>query len=575
MQIPSYTALLARELSLPATRVAALSPDQEVGICAILEEMLAHFGIPAGYTQAVTLDEVGDPDPVELPPEPVAAPWETPNTDVPTDTVGTEAPSLPEAPGEPKKGVLDGGAGTGKTTLLLTLLRRVAWMKNIPIHVIAPTGKAASRVREVLRQDPDLTGIANNVCTLHAYLYGAPKEEACCPECKHWSINLAELPKQGERECPKCGGLVPLFTPLEMRLTWIPGQGKVDGTGGRKLLVVEEAGMLTKKVVADLCGATSARAYILFVGDQGQVEPIVEGETFGGERDPYPWGVDFEHPTARLTQVHRLAAGNPVIAWATAVREGYVFKPMHHSTRPLPKGDPRLVFHDYCPLRKAVDWLVGHRRAGRSATLICYTNKMRRQVNALVRAELGLSGILAPDDLLVSRSNGPRFMNGETFTISTVEETRAQTFRGIDNRGRPKHPEDMPVFSVTLPGTESKAIILPRAIGETLAIFRDAARDIVTTHAALESHPQYQQDPGGVLRQYGAVDASSLLHVDYGQCITAHMAQGSQWDHVGIIWEGACWGMWRNAQASAIRWLYTAGTRSAVSLTGFALEKQA
>jgi exodeoxyribonuclease-5 len=47
----------------------------------------------------------------------------------------------------------------------------------------------------------------------------------------------------------------------------------------------------------------------------------------------------------------------------------------------------------------------------------------------------------------------------------------------------------------------------------------------------------------------------------YGYAITCHKSQGSQWDHVTVFNEGACF------REDAKRWAYTAITRAARKLT--------
>ena len=50
--------------------------------------------------------------------------------------------------------------------------------------------------------------------------------------------------------------------------------------------------------------------------------------------------------------------------------------------------------------------------------------------------------------------------------------------------------------------------------------------------------------------------------MDFGECLTIHKSQGSQWDHVGIVWHRALWGAYYKDKGNWKRLLYTALTRS-------------
>ena len=67
--------------------------------------------------------------------------------------------------------VLAGAAGTGKTTVIRALVKAIRKVHGagIPVTALAPTGKAADRIREVLEQDAALAG-AVQTSTIHSFL---------------------------------------------------------------------------------------------------------------------------------------------------------------------------------------------------------------------------------------------------------------------------------------------------------------------------------------------------------------------------------------------------------------------
>lgn len=122
---------------------------------------------------------------------------------------------------------LGGYAGTGKTTLINTLLKDQLW----GTRVLAPTGKAC----QVLNRK----GV--DAKTIHSFLYFPPEED----------------PKTEE-------------------LTWT-----ARGVKGSEFLIVDESSMIAMPVYQELV-ATGFR--ILFVGDHGQLPPV--GDDPGIMRNP-------------------------------------------------------------------------------------------------------------------------------------------------------------------------------------------------------------------------------------------------------------------------------------------------
>jgi hypothetical protein len=74
-------------------------------------------------------------------------------------------------------------------------------------------------------------------------------------------------------------------------------------------------------------------------------------------------------------------------------------------------------------------------------------------------------------------------------------------------------------------------------------------------------------------RVYGAVDPARVCTFDFGEALTCHAMQGSQAEHVGVVFDGPFWGAWKNDRVGALRWSYTALTRSAGHLALFSVRR--
>lgn len=156
----------------------------------------------------------------------------------------------------PQELSLGGYAGTGKTTVLTSVINHVADDLDLHFKVLCPTGKAA----HVLRKK----GI-KRAATIHSHLYRVFTD------------------KQGR----------PHFTlkdPDEIH---------------RDLIIVDEASMVNRRLYDDLIRSSDK---ILWVGDHGQLEPI----------GVHPHIMD--NPDIKLEKIHRQVMNNPLIELATKLR---------------------------------------------------------------------------------------------------------------------------------------------------------------------------------------------------------------------------------------------------------------
>lgn len=168
--------------------------------------------------------------------------------------------------------VLTGFAGTGKTTIIRLIRQACASVKR-PVVIMAPTGRAALRVREAT-QAP--------ACTIHKWLY-QPHQDPATGDVVFGPKNLTDF--DGDQQA---------------------------------LLLIDEASMVGKKIWSDLLRVVKAhRMKVLLVGDTFQLEPV---EKSGDDEAVFcPLGLEVKY-RAHLSEVVRQALDSPVLRAATKIR---------------------------------------------------------------------------------------------------------------------------------------------------------------------------------------------------------------------------------------------------------------
>jgi exodeoxyribonuclease-5 len=344
---------------------------------------------------------------------------------------------------------LFGYAGTGKTTLA----RKIADDAGGEVLFAAFTGKAA----QVMRNKG-----CRNARTIHSLIYRP----------------------RGEKPEKETGELQPAFA-----------LNRTSEVRKAKLVIIDECSMVDEKLGRDLL---SFGTPILVLGDPGQLPPVKSGEGGGGyftEREP----------DVMLTEIHRQARENPIVALAQTVREGG--KPAYGRY-----GNSRVIGRDDI---EAEDVLAANQ-------VLVGMNRTRSLYNRRIRALKGFDGALpASGDKLVCLRNSSEkgLLNGGLWRVSSVG-TRAGPAINMLVRSEDEGPL----------GASAKIRVLK---------------------AMFEEGPE-------------AVTFDRRKHsdeFDYGYALTVHKAQGSQWDKLVLFDESFAFRETRD------RWLYTAITRAAEAIT--------
>lgn len=344
---------------------------------------------------------------------------------------------------------LFGYAGTGKTTLARSIAEEV----DGEVLFAAFTGKAA----QVMRNKG-----CSNARTIHSLIYRP----------------------RGEKAEKETGELQPAFA-----------LNRTSEVRKAKLVVIDECSMVDEKLGRDLL---SFGTPVLVLGDPGQLPPVKAGEGGGGyftEREP----------DVMLTEIHRQARENPIIALAQTVREGG--RPDYGRY-----GESRVIGRDDID----ADQVLG------ADQVLVGMNRTRQNYNRRIRALKGFDGALpASGDKLVCLRNSSEkgLLNGGLWRVSSVG-TRAGPAINMLVKSEDEGPN----------GASAKIRVLK---------------------AMFEEGPE-------------AVSFDRRKHsdeFDYGYALTVHKAQGSQWDKLVLFDESFAFRDTRD------RWLYTAITRAAETIT--------
>lgn len=377
-------------------------------------------------------------------------------------------------------GVVTGFAGTGKTTLI-KILAEVN--QEAPI-VLAPTGKAALRVREAT----DL-----EASTIHRWLY-----------------KPVTNPKTGDVDYQ-------LRSPQELPL--------------EKLIVIDEGSMVGSRIWADLMQVAPAiDATVLVLGDTFQLPPVAPRgeEPFSVLTLPTPHRV-------HMTDIVRQALDNPIIRASMMIRE-------------------RKSWDDVAGLLNVVegDEFENAQRIheGGGATIV-YTNDFRHQINARLRARLGLAeGTLEQNEpLLVLKNNyGLDVYNGEIVKFEgwTVDPTSSVYAR--DTGGATPKVKEMALGVGVVEGVP--VMLSPTQVSGAADAIKPYFIEIAArTHWSNSLRARANWAPDAKTPPY--------IHANYGYALTCHKAQGSEWDEILVLVESKV-----RPDDQGRRWLYTAVTRA-------------
>ena len=353
---------------------------------------------------------------------------------------------------------LFGYAGTGKTTLALAIAKQVRKMVK--------DGAGGEFEDESLR---------------HAVLFGAFTGKAALVLQSKGCRGASTIHSLIYRLDEESGGQ-PVFVLAE--------DSKLKEA---KLLIVDEVSMVGAELAHDLL---SFGVKVLALGDPAQLPPVQDAGFFTNAK-----------PDVMLTEVHRQAAGNPIIRLSMDVREG-----------------KRLWGGDYGAC-KIVPW---------------------------ERGALDPSMILGADQILVGKNDTRHSFNYRVRELKKLKEPTPYVGERLVclRNNRTKHTFNGGLWRVAKRGKFNPAVAHLTVEPEDAGEFARAVK--------IKVHPFFFD---GRERELQWEEIKELDQFTYGYALTVHKAQGSQWPNVILFDQSSVF------REDARRHLYTGITRASERLT--------
>lgn len=443
---------------------------------------------------------------------------------------------------EDKVFILRGYAGTGKTTLVKTLIAELN-KREIKCNLLASTGRAAKILSNI-------TG--SLATTVHGKIYTF----------KDFNQDLEEtVTKQQATGVDSTGQLY-----LTFELHRLPN----DGTRTHHFYVIDESSMVSdiadKNITQALFGSGrllkdlldfDPRGKFIFVGDHGQLPPVVRSS-----RSAFSPALSVEYfsqtfklnaQMVELAQIMRQHKGNDIIESSKKVRALTQNVPQEKWGKLPLRGYKNIkIYNDSISLIKLYIKLIQGSNYN-NATLISYYNKRTTELTELIRPALGMGKALQKDDLLlITQNNMPTgLMNGDMVLVTQVDPIvmrRAKlTFRKVEVMELFTH-KTYSYFMVEEP-LYSNETNLNQVQQQGLFIdFYLRMKEQGVKQNTPEFKDMMMTDP-----------YLNALRAVFGYAITCHKAQGGEWDHVFLDIPR---NLTLNAPQSAYQWVYTAMTRA-------------
>ena len=440
--------------------------------------------------------------------------------------------------------ILRGYAGTGKTTLLKSLLEHLKDShEQRPYMLFAPTGRAA----KVLQ---DKTGMG---ATIHKGIFAKATEHINYAEDENFDLSV-DTANQDTK----------LIFKLVTRLR-----------NSRPIVIVDEASMISAKtnkedrfqfgsdnLIEDLIefSGLDNGGQIIFIGDDAQLPPVTDSFSAALSEEFFR-SKGLSVRTAKLTYVMRQGTGSIILKNAMAIRDNIFKDRKDRFGATMKRADEEFsdITPDVAIIKCASEW--------KNTIMVTHANASAAKFNSAIR-KIRFPEHAEPvpgDRLLVVRNaydvhtediaDGINMFNGEFCDLLEVceEETKIAfvgenqvelRFRDVKIRHESGIILSIKIISNLLDSPSPNLSEL-----ESKALFSE----FVSRHQHLR-RKEYRDQFLAALHRDPYFNA---IQVKYGYAITCHKAQGGEWNNVIVDFTGRS-----GLDTESLRWAYTAITRA-------------
>lgn len=431
--------------------------------------------------------------------------------------------------------ILKGYAGTGKTTIISGLIKRLS-EAEIPFALLASTGRAAKILS-------DKSQTSANTIHSHIYLFKELSQDL---------ETLSEL--QHNFEIDDNGQITLLFD-----LNPINSEKE-------KIYIVDEASMVSDVIdnntsfakfgTGNLLGDIlkyDTKGKFIFVGDPCQLPPINQVNSPALSASHILSKYKFQTSEFEMTDIIRQSDTNGIIEASFKLRNLFHSNPaVKFASLPL-KGHSNIIIENshVSMVNKYIDKIKSE--GFKHSTLICQTNKHCSDLNKIIRSSIfyNRERICEGDLLMVTQNNYlSNLVNGDQIIVSKI--------------GTNEFRCGLSFLQVEVEEISSKSKF-------NLLLIEDI---LYSTNTNLNSkqHKDLMIDYFKRMRANGINQKNPIfkenmlkdpylnaLKTVYGYALTCHKAQGGEWDEVFLYLDNKIHGI---KKPGIYQWIYTAITRA-------------
>lgn len=463
--------------------------------------------------------------------------------------------------------ILKGYAGTGKTTLIKTIIPNIKEIGK-DVFLMAPTGRAAKVLRDKAEYEAN---------TIHHCIYQFDKMQVVRYDEKG-NLIVTEQIKSNQNFRSKGLDDIQFWFSLKTK--------NIDTNPSDNVYIVDESSMISSRtaknetihfgtdiLIEDLLtfAQTNLGGKIIFVGDPAQLPPVGDNRSAALDEEYFRIkGMSVVSFT--LTEVFRQKGENLILKNAMKIRD--LLLEGHRNQLCFDRKEKEV--EDMTP-EQVIDSFYENNPSPNigDSVIICYSNSLAKDYNDVLHERYfpNSKHVMAGEVLQVVRNNINNVLNYDYFNgdfvkvIEVSENVETQSAPvWIDEAGVKKRStislNFRDVVLLSEDGTQTKCKII-----DTLLNSREPNLTHLQSVAMFINfrmrNPQLKQNEEAFSETLRQDPYYNAVQVKYGYSITGHKSQGGEWKTVYVDYTG------RNGlNDDSLKWAYTATTRAKQTLYG-------